>query len=344
MRPFKKPAMSPAEQLEQWHGRGLIIPDNDRAIRYLSHISYYRLSAYAIPFYKSGDDTHFFKNGTNFDDILSLYIFDRELRLLVLDAVERVEVAIRAQLCNHMAMQYNNNPFWYLDESLFRPEYGHKRLLADLERQIDDERRRYENDVKHLDKRKQLTTEQKDAILRNLSQETFLRHYICNYDQPRLPPCWMMVEMLTWGNLSHLYSGLFKASDQKAIASAVGCNAELLTSWMKSLNTIRNHCAHHSRLWNREFGLSIKIPNSDRVRWLKHSPNLADKNIRYEKRLYSILAALQCLMYTINPSSKWALRLKELLQRYPHVSLSHMGIPDDWVHDPFWSEALSNNH
>lgn len=340
---FGKRAMSPQEHLEQWKARGLSVPDEERAIRYLSFISYYRLSAYAIPFCIPGDEKHIFKPKTSFDDVLTLYVFDRELRLLIMDAIERVEVAVRANLCNHMAVTYDNNPFWYLDETHFKKEYGHKRLLSDLEKQLDDERKRYESDLRRLEKRTGLSAEQKKHITENLQKETFLRHYLCKYDSPRLPPCWMMVEMLTWGSLSHLYAGLLRTSDQKAIATGIGCNAELLLSWLKSFNTIRNHCAHHSRLWNREFGLSIKIPNSDKVRWLKNMPQLSDRQIRYEKRLYPILAALQCLLYMISPSSTWALRLKDLLLRFPQVSLAHMGIPADWIADPFWSDALGGH-
>lgn len=337
---FSKPAMSPQEHLEQWKARGLNVPDEERAVRYLSFISYYRLSAYAIPFCIPGDEKHTFKPDINFDDVLTLYVFDRELRLLIMDAIERVEVAVRANLCNHMAVTYGNNPFWYLDEAHFKREYGHKRLLSDLEKQLDDERKRYESDVKRLDRRAGLPEEQRKSIMENLQKETFLRHYICKYDSPRLPPCWMMVEMLTWGSLSYLYAGLLRTIDQKSIATSLGCNAELLVSWLKSFNTIRNHCAHHSRLWNREFGLSIKIPVSDRVRWLKNTPHLSDRQIRYEKRLYPILAALQCLLYTISPSSTWALRLKDLLSKFPQVSLAHMGIPSNWMEDEFWHDAL----
>lgn len=206
---------------------------------------------------------------------------------------------------------------------------------------MDEERRRYENDVKHSEKRTNLSQEQKGALLDNIEKETFLRHYLCRYDQPRLPPCWMMVEMLTWGSLSHLYSGLGKPSDQKAIASGSGCNAELLQSWLKSFNTIRNHCAHHNRIWNREFGVSIKIPKSSSVKWLERSPNLSNQ-IRYEKRIYAVLAAIQSLLYTISPSSTRASRLSDLLQRYPGASLADMGMPDSWQQDPFWKAALSN--
>ncbi|HEY9550826.1 MAG TPA: Abi family protein [Prevotella sp.] len=87
---FNKPAKSNQELVQQWKARGLVISDEARAERYLEHISYYRFSAYTIPFQQLNNPSHHFKPNTTFDDILNLYIFDRELRLLVLDAIERM--------------------------------------------------------------------------------------------------------------------------------------------------------------------------------------------------------------------------------------------------------------
>lgn len=337
---YNKPAKSSAQHLEQWRHRGLLIDDEERATRYLSHISYYRLSAYAIPYTQPGSADHLFLPGTRFDNLLSLYVFDRELRLLVLDAIERVEVAVRAQLCNHMSITYGNDPFWYLDEGHFKREYGHKRLLANLERQLDEERKRLDSDLRQLDKRRNLTTDQRQVLSQKVRQETFLRHYLCSYEHPRLPPCWMMVEMLTWGDLSYLYAGLLRAADQKAIARGLGSHAELLLSWLKGINLVRNICAHHARLWNRELGVSIKLPTSDAVNWLKEKVELTDPHIRWEKRLYPVLVALQGLLYTISPASRWGDRLATLLAKYPHISHAHMGMPVSWQQDPFWQHAL----
>jgi abortive infection bacteriophage resistance protein len=341
MTQYSKPAFSTAQHLQQWQQRGLHIPDMARAERYLANISYYRLSAYAIPFYQPPASAHQFRANATFDDILTLYIFDRELRLLVMDAIERIEVAVRAHMSNHMATTYGNDPFWYQSDSHFKRDYQHKRFLADIERQLSEERQRLENDERHVDKRNSLSAAEKAAIKAKLRKENFLRHYLCTYDSPRLPPCWMVMEMLTWGSLSRFYAGLSRQADQKAIARLMGTNAELLESWLKSLNTIRNFCAHHARLWNRELGVSVKLPNSSQVRWLQQPVTLADPHIRYEKRLYPVFVALQCMLYTISPSSHWAQRLRNLMQSYPNTSLANMGVPVNWTTDPFWQDAFN---
>ena len=146
---YDKRAKTHTEHLAQWQQRGLIIPDPVRAERYLDRIGYYRLSAYCIPFYKR-DAGHQFRPDVTFDNILQLYVFDRHLRLLVMDAIERVEVAIRAGISNHMSLTNGNNPFWYIEEKHFKTQFSHKRLLADLERLVEDERRRMKDDEDRL--------------------------------------------------------------------------------------------------------------------------------------------------------------------------------------------------
>ncbi|MCZ1075707.1 Abi family protein [Rhodococcus sp. A5(2022)] len=124
---YDKPPLSLDELVDRLAERGLQIPDPDRARRYLRHIGYYRLSPYTIPFQDGGSD-HLFREGTAFDDVLDLYAFDRALRLLVIDALERVEVAVRAALTDHMSTTYDD-PHWYTDSDHFHHRGKHAKLL-----------------------------------------------------------------------------------------------------------------------------------------------------------------------------------------------------------------------
>ncbi|WP_283793618.1 Abi family protein [Gulosibacter molinativorax] len=124
---FDKPPLSLDDLVDRLVGRGLTVPDRDRARRYLRHIGYYRLSPYSIPFQQGGPD-HLLYEGTSFDDVLDLYVFDRALRLLVMDALERVEVAVRAALTDHMATSYDD-PHWYVDASHFQHGGKHAGLM-----------------------------------------------------------------------------------------------------------------------------------------------------------------------------------------------------------------------
>ena len=342
---FIKQAKSNQEHLQTWQDRGLIIPDLARADRYLSFIGYYRLSAYTIPFQHivatPSTVLHQFKTNTTFDDVLNLYIFDRGLRLLVMDAIERIEVAIRAQICNVLC-HLSNDAFWYTDEQHFSHNYTHMRLLASIERQLLDEKSRLERDEKAIDKRP-LSQADKDGLKEKVRKENFLRHYLSKYDSPKLPPSWMMIEMLTWGELSHLYVGLKSNPAKKQIAQNLGLHAEVMESWLKSLNDVRNLCAHHSRLWNKEHGRSIKIPTSNTIQWLQQPVILSNTAIRYEKRTYMVLVAIQTLLYKVSPNSTWAKRLKELIEQYSSLSKANMGMPELWHQDQFWQHALQQH-
>ena len=93
---FNKKPKNLDEQIALLESRGMIVDDRESAKFYLQHINYYRLRAYWLTFELDLVSHQFFKN-TKFQDVLELYIFDRELRLLVLDAIERIEVSVRSQ-------------------------------------------------------------------------------------------------------------------------------------------------------------------------------------------------------------------------------------------------------
>jgi len=305
---FCKPPLPVTKQLQVWVDRGLQVDDPASAKHYLQTIGYYRLSAYTLSFQSGGSD-HSFKPGTSFEDVRLLYNFDRALRLLVLDAIERVEVAVRATINNHMSLRHGAH--WYMEEARFRAGYDHKALLADIERQC------------------------------RRSKETFLRHYKDAYTSPRLPPSWMVTELLTYGQLSRVYDNLAEFGDQKAIARVFEINAEVLRSWVQSIAYVRNLCAHHSRLWNRELGIAPKVPRHPQNGWIRRDVQLADPAVDPNKRLYLILASLAYLLRAVNPESSWCGRLKGLLAEYPEVSRAHMGMPDDWESDSFWGSPVA---
>ena len=92
---------------------------NNAQKRHLSNISYYRLSAYMYPYKQIGDGKFLdsFIPGTTWDMIYNLYVFDRKLRLLVFDAIERLEVAIRTQIIHKLSHKYGSH--WQDQASIF---------------------------------------------------------------------------------------------------------------------------------------------------------------------------------------------------------------------------------
>lgn len=304
MTAFDKPSLSIPEHLDQWQARGLTIPDRPRAERYLSVISYYRLSAYTLP-YQNGNPDHQFKPGIEFEDVLHLYVFDRRLRLLILDAIERIEVALRTRMTNVLAA--NHGPHAYLDPGIFDTRYNHAWLLEQVARKCDDSQ-----------------------------AETFIKHYRAKYTDPNLPPIWMIMEILTFKEVSVLFSYLRIREDKQAIAGFWNLPDTVLHSWFRALSDLRNVCAHHSRTWNREFGSRPLIPRRPPARWPDLSLPLADPRIDPTRRLYYLLVVIETLLLKINPGSSWHTRLYALLEDFPVVSRAHMGMPNEWAEDPFW--------
>ncbi|RKT82415.1 Abortive infection bacteriophage resistance protein [Saccharopolyspora antimicrobica] len=316
---YTKPPLAVDELVGRLSDRGLQVPAPDRAGRYLRHIGYYRLSPYTIPF-QQGRPDHLFREGTAFDDVVDLYVFDRALRLLVMDALERVEVAVRAALTDHMSTRYDD-PHWYVDASHFRLRDKHAGLLR-IVRATCEERLRGSP----------------DAGEDSLVHRSALEHYLTTYGSPELPPSWLMVETLTIGQLTSVYRNLGRRSDRTAVAESIGLTATVLESWMQTYVRVRNICAHHGRLWNVGLGVYPAIPTSSAISWLQGEDALPERS---RKRLYPVLVSLQSVLDSVSPRSSWARRLHELVNARPAMNLSGMGIPETWAEDPFWSRHIA---
>lgn len=297
---FTKPPTTFDQQIQLLESRGMAVPDHGRARHYLAHLNYYRLGAYWLPF-EADHATHQFKLSTNFEDILNLYVFDRELRLLVMDAIERIEVSVRTQWANYLARRYGAHAF--LNQSVFNNPNMYQRCLEALN----------------------------DEISR--SQETFVKHYLSKYTQPAMPPLWAVVEVMSLGQLSKWYTNIKKRHDRQAIAEIYDLDEVVLTSFLHHLTIIRNICAHHSRLWNRQFAFQMKIPRT------RPAQILNSFNHAQSKKLYNTLVLLEYLMERISPGTHWKQRLIKLLQSHPAAEPVAMGFPDGWEILPVWKQT-----
>lgn len=299
--------------------RGLVVTDPDRTVRYLRHVGYYRFSPYLIPF-REDPTAEALRTGTTFDHVLDLYVFDRKLRLLVMDALERIEVAVRSSLTDHMSV-HRGGPFWYCEPERFRDERRHQWFLEMVRKTCEDR-----------------LASAPESAGGDLAHASALEHYLTTYGEPALPPSWLMVEMLTLGQLCGLVSNLQRATDIGRVAQPLGLPGPVLLSWLRTYVRVRNVCAHHGRLWNG-LGVYPAIPTSPSVGWLTDTEVLSSSDRR--KRLYPVLASLQSVLAVVSPRSSWARRLSALLDQHPEVPLKGMGIPPDWRSDPFWSERLA---
>lgn len=326
MRTFTKKALSIDDQIQLLKNRQLNIKDSQRAARYLEVISFFRLSPYMRSFQIKDDKNHNFKSDAEFKQIVDLYAFDRELRLFIIDAVKRFEVSVRATINNHMGPKYGAH--WYLDEQLFRKEYSHKRLLSDIESRMAGEQKSLKRDISGINKDRRIDAKTKRHRIESRTNENYLRFYSSEYDTPRMIPGWAMVEELSLGALSRLFQNIAKDSDKKAIAKRFKAPHDLLTSWLHTVTFIRNCCAHHSRLWNRE--LSVPPKRLISPLWDNIPKRLEPSQVRPDRRVFIVLMMLSYLMKQISPDSKWCERLHKLIEKYPSVNLSMMGFPENW--------------
>jgi abortive infection bacteriophage resistance protein len=302
MATYLKPALTIEEQVDYLLKKQLEIPDISKPANYLSHINYYRLKAYMIPFYKAAADIKelpkHFRAGITFNDILDLYIFDRKLRLLVFDAIEKIEIALRAQIIYHLSVEYGAE--WYNNLALFRDSVYFDAHAEQLKGELDR------------------------------SSEEFIRHYRKNYDAPEFPPAWMTFEVLSMGLLSKVFANLKSSKAKKAIADHFGLpNAETLESWMKALSYVRNICAHHGRLWNRVLTLKPQMLKSPKAVWLKNQQVSIN-------RLYVCLSTIIYLLRIVTPSTNFAEDFKQLHKNFLIADLHKMGFPEDWENEPLW--------
>lgn len=278
----------------------MIVNDIAKARHYFNHVSYYRLRAYWLPFEIATENAgeHAFVPGTTFEDALSLYVCDRQLRLHVMDAIERVEVSFRGAWAHHLAMRYG--PHGYLDANLYaRADYYAKALTSLL-----------------------------DEITK--SKDTFIVHYKTKYDDPPQPPIWMIAEILSLGQLSKWYGNLKHRSDRQAIAKAFGLDEKVMVSLVHHIAYVRNICAHHGRLWNKQFIVTMSVPNSPLA--LKLAMNGIEK-----RRLYNSLVALGYLIKIVAPDSEWRQNLIALLDSCELADTRDMGFPENWRTLPFWT-------
>jgi abortive infection bacteriophage resistance protein len=297
---FNKVSLTIPQKIAHLQAAGMTITDVPMVEHWLRHVSYYRLSAYWLPFENPKQQAGpRFQAGTNFDTVIALYQFDRKLRLMVLDAIERVEVAVRGGWA--YALAHQGGPHGYLNAALYSDRKQFHENLSRLARDVGS------------------------------SPETYVDHYRRTYDEPAMPPAWMVAEMMSFGQLSRWLSSLSSRSLRNQIASPLSLDEKVLVPLLKHLSTVRNTCAHHGRLWNRGFLIRPILPNrpADLAATLEpptHGPAL----------LHNSLVLIVFLLAKVDPASSWKTDLKALLASHPTGNLSAMGFPPNWEQRPLW--------
>lgn len=288
MATFSKPAQTPGTLLAKLIRQNLVVPDPKLAEQYIAYIGHYRLKGYW--FHLIDPATKEFFPGTTFEKIRDRYEFDRELRACILEAVERLEVAVRSTLYNFLSLRHS--PHWYLDSSLFKPgrKFGIGQMLSKIESEVE-----------------------------RSGSKQFIKAYYDTYDDPYLPPSWAMSECVTLGMWSRTYKILRDTVDKKAISAKFGVTqVEVFESWLHTVTVLRNMAAHHDRFLGRRLDVA---PTNHKVKRITFSDN---------KSVYAALTVTHVLLTAIGFSAAFRQRLEDMEVKYGIGLMQELGFPNNW--------------
>ena len=217
-----------------------------------------------------------FKPNATFDKAVALYLFDAEFRNLLFSAIQLVEISLRSKtqvsdlerafsppflnpkLESKIINQFSlaHGAFGFIDSTMAIDKHKYSENLSTLEREL------------------------------SRSKDDFIQEHYDKYGREDSPPAWKLLDLTSFGTLTKLYFTFADRRVKKAIARSYGVpQHEILESWTKAVNTLRNSCAHHNRVWNRIMPVMPQIPLILRNAWISSRPNNSN-------RLYAVLYAL----------------------------------------------------
>lgn len=290
-------AITTKQQVEVLKERGMIIDDLYHAVEILDTISYFRLAGYWRHL-EVDHTTHQFKKGSNFHDIIDLYTFDKQLRVLLFTAIQTIEVSVRTKIIKHFSHEFG--AFWFMDKKYATNEHRFEANLSVIRKEV------------------------------SRSHDDFIIEHFRKYSEPELPPVWKTLEVVSMGTLSKLYSNFSDANAKHGVARDFGLNHhKFLRSWLECLSVIRNCCAHHSRLINRVFPIKPIIAEYMAQTWIS--------DFSFEKQtLYPQLCCILYWLNSISPNNTLLPNFKRLLAEHPSVKTRMLGFPIYWEQEPLW--------
>lgn len=272
---YKKPFLNIEEQILKLKNRGMLFNDEEKAKDSLQHINYYRLSGYWL-IYEKNHKTHEFQKDTYFENIVNTYIFDRELRILFLEAIERIEVSIRTKFAYELSHTYGSH--FHLNPTIFHCPIKYAQTIVKLKGEV------------------------------NRSRETCVVHFKNNYKES-LPPIWSSVELMTLGQTSNWIDNIKLRKDKQQIAKFYNLDEKVFSSFLHHLTIIRNISAHHSRLWNKRFTLGFILPKLP----IELNSKINTNKMKY---LYNSMIMIDHILNIIEVDNNWFQRVDEKIKKY----------------------------
>lgn len=325
---YNRPWQSYTQQLDLLRSRGMIVTDIPLALHQLEHFGYYRLSAYWYPFRSwctrqtatsprnPAVRSDSFEPDTHFTDAMALYTFDKQLRLLLMDALACIEIALRVDIAYLLGAR---DTFAHLTPEALHPTFAMKRSRSG--------KTAFEN------------WQEKHTSLLKRSKEDFVKHYQLRHGKQL--PIWVAIEVWDFGAVSQLLA-MMKVPDQSQIARKYGIQDwRVFQSWLRSLNYLRNVVAHHSRLWNRNVIDQPKLPTRDEHAWCNAFINKPDLTAKP----FPLIAIVMHMLKIVAPLTDWPIRMRQHLKSFPafhssqKLSIEDTGAPADW--HLWWDRYIS---
>ena len=210
------------EQIEILKYKGLTIKDDNYAKKVLLRENYFFIMGYRHLFMESGDKQ--FIKGTTFEELYSLFLFDRSIRNVLFKYILVIENNLKSITSYQLSKKYGYRERDYLKAKNFTNEPAKQAQVNDLLKKM------------------------KRQIRVNGAQHSATLHYVSNYGYI---PLWILVKVLSFGIVSEMYS-ILKKEDQKEIADVYDVDPDALTVYLPILANYRNLCAHEDILYENK--------------------------------------------------------------------------------------------
>lgn len=294
---FPKKTISFDDQITLLQERGLIIDDTVSAKEYLKGISYFRLQGYWWDF-QIDKENHRFKEGSTFTNVIKLYTFDRKFRLILFDALERIEIALRTKLVYYPSIE--SDLWWFENENLFFSKAFHQETLDEVDKEL------------------------------GRTKEIFIKSHYDKYGVEQRPPAYKTLEVVSFGCLSKLYSNLKnEISAKDRIAKELNLpNHNFLRSWLQTFTNVRNIIAHHSRIWNRNIDFAPKLLHKTEFDFINKPEN--------ENSIYHGLSCMLFVLNKVSKGHSLKDKVITLLEENESINISDMGFSKNWRKEDIW--------
>lgn len=301
----KKVFKSLAEQIDILKDKGLVINDEDKAKEILLRENYFFISGYRHLFMKSMKDREFIE-GATFDELYSVFLFDRRVRNIMFEYILVIENNIKSILSYQLSKKYGIKEKDYLNPKNFTQDNIKQRQVYDI-----------------LNKMKR-------QIRVNGRQHTATTHYLDNYGYI---PLWILVKVLSFGILSELYS-ILKIEDASAVADIYRIDPNEMSSYLTILANFRNLCAHEDILY--EHRTQREIPDTKYHRYL--NINMTDDHYDYGKNDLFAVVIIMKRMLTKEEFNDFLFQVGyeiDILEGTiksinPSTILEKLGFPENW--------------